>query len=93
MDKCKFCGAEAYLKDEIGNVYFECGSRCNDVEFIRRHGCYERQLAQSEARARELWDALDTLLEMKWAMTDADNREAAEAVRDKHADSFRKRNP
>jgi hypothetical protein len=91
MDKCKFCGARErirYASRKRVEIWYECGateSVGGKYEFSAL--CLRRQLAQSEARGRELWEALASLFETRW--TDANWRDTQFLV-DKHAEHFRK---
>jgi hypothetical protein len=89
MDKCKFCGAEItptgrYI--DIKNTHYACGTICwaTTGELSRDTDCFRRQLAQSEARARELFEALSRLINRE----DFSRYDANETVA-KHAGHFR----
>ena len=88
METCKYCGADAEMqygsKDESFRKYW-CGTLKNACEWERSDRCHANQLAASEARARELWEALRHLID-----TDAFSFDNACEVYDKHADHFGK---
>jgi hypothetical protein len=85
MDKCKFCGAKKLFTKNCYTA-FDCGSRLySKNEWYQEIGCYERQIQQSEARARDLWETLEHVVRR-----DGFSYGHALDTVDKHADHFRK---
>ena len=79
MNKCKFCGAKE-LFTENNYTAFDCGAhRYGKNEWGQSVECISRQLAKSETRARELWEALSSYDNVK-----------QDSVWRKHAEYFRK---
>jgi hypothetical protein len=88
MDKCKFCGAEAEMQWSSAEETFRkycCGTLANACEWERSDRCHADQLAQSEARARDLWETLEHVVRR-----DGFSYGHALDTVDKHADHFRK---
>ena len=84
MDKCKFCGSEVTAEGryiDIKHTHYACGTIywATTGELSRDMDCLSRQLAQSEARALELFDALSSYDNVK-----------QDSVWRKHAEYFRK---
>jgi DNA-binding sugar fermentation-stimulating protein len=92
MDKCKFCGAAMGIS-ENGNTHYKCGTTMWENETCTEgFVCIASQLStaiikehQSEARARELWEALDDIMQCG-VVCQSDLK----ALVGKHADHFRK---
>ena len=79
MNNCKFCGA-GQLFNENGYTAFDCGAhRYGADEWGQSVECLSRQLAWSEARAKELFEALGSYDNVK-----------QDSVWRKHAKYFRK---
>jgi hypothetical protein len=92
METCKFCGAKIENKKAIIDfTRYECGSVLWSQDYWQRMNyCYERQLEQSEDRAKELYRELAYVGNCRvpdnydWY----DIAEKAFAVVQKHADHF-----
>jgi len=59
MDKCKFCGASYKTFTTYAASVFSCGTVVMGEDAVQTELCL--RLQQSEARARQLWEALDTI--------------------------------
>jgi hypothetical protein len=103
MEACKFCGADLLVPQGPGLALFDqyrcgtikkylCGTLVYACEWERSDRCHASELAASEARARELWEALE-LVEMTRYTDDFHWAEIMAKVGqqvNKHADHFGK---